>query len=177
MLSTSVKPKASIEMGWLRWWNPQADQNGELFSQRLNEVNIFYLALVPKTSWLRSTFTWEYENLDAAVLWGQVLFGADGQCEFWRPLVVPCFKWHDWNDVHSSNLSRQGLGKIIFQQLPAFRTVLVPVLACINLPQKPCRYYGRRTGVGLVLKSCLELFSLFWGGWTLVKEFELCHVS
>lgn len=177
MLSTSVKPKASIEMGWLRWWNPRADQNGELFSQRLNEVNMFYLALVPKTSRLRSTFTWEYENLDAAVLWGQVLFGADGQCEFWRPLAVPCFKWHDWNDVHSSNLSSQGWGKLFFSNFQLSGQFLSQFWPALISLKSPADIMGDELGLVWFWKAAWNCSPCFWGGWTLAKEFELCHVS
>lgn len=182
MLSTSVKQKASTEMGWLQWWNPQADQNGELFSQRIHEINVFYLALVPKTPWLRSTFTWEYENLDRAVLWGQVPFGAGEHCEFWRPLVVPCLKWHGWSDVHFSKLSTQGLGWIVFQQLPALRTVLVPALAC-SPPKKPADIMG--DGVGLVCfwkaawncPPCFGVAGLWWRNVSSPNRIDLTWVS
>lgn len=172
MLSTSVKQKASTEMGWLQWWNPQADQNGELFSQRINEV--LYQRLHGWGALLPEGVGALYSSVvRTGSLWSRC------ECGFWRPLVVPCFKCHDWRDVHLSKLSSQGLGQIVFsvtvqflgQQLYHFWPAL------ISKKKKTCKYYGRWIGVGLVFKSCLELFCLFWGVWSLVEECEPCQVS
>lgn len=159
MSSTSAKQRASIEMGWLQWWNPLADQSGKLSFQRLDKWDKLALCCSEGSS----------AALGAeAVLWGAVCSGADGQyelCGVFQPCcdgVVLCLVSISTAHVMfiQANRTIQGLGQIIFQwrpHHPAVRTVAGPGLARVS--SQPPKQSPRTTWeLGLACAGFERLF-------------------